>query len=159
MLIVEKAWPSIKFLLVYCSVYFYFITTKLFYKIIYIYIHFGSIFSNFYKGGRGHWAVDYTSPNSFIITFSYSLSWQLWGLKCHWLYHWVECPNVSITNCNIQKCWICVSLSIMLVILVLFMDLIVFFLRWYLPMETGFWRSYLGAYLEQPGRTGQTCII
>ena len=29
---------------------------------------------------RGHWAVYYTSPQSFIITFSYSLHWQLWRL-------------------------------------------------------------------------------
>ena len=30
----------------------------------------------------GQWAVYSTSPQSFIITFSYSLAWQLWGLLC-----------------------------------------------------------------------------
>ena len=32
------------------------------------------------QGGRGHWAVYFTSPQSFLITFSYSLAQQLWGL-------------------------------------------------------------------------------
>ena len=32
---------------------------------------------------RGQWAVYYTSPQSFIITFSYSLAYQLWGL--YWI--------------------------------------------------------------------------
>ena len=31
--------------------------------------------------GRGQWAVNYTSPKSFIITFSYWLAWQLWVLS------------------------------------------------------------------------------
>ena len=34
------------------------------------------------QGGRGHWAVYYTSPQNFILTFSYSLARQLWGLGC-----------------------------------------------------------------------------
>ena len=29
------------------------------------------------QGGRGHWAVYFTSTQSFIITFSHSLSQQL----------------------------------------------------------------------------------
>ena len=29
------------------------------------------------QGERGHWAVYYTSPQSFIITFSYLLAQQL----------------------------------------------------------------------------------
>ena len=33
------------------------------------------------QGGRGHWSVYYTSPQSFIIKVSYSLAYQLWGLK------------------------------------------------------------------------------
>ena len=33
------------------------------------------------QGGRGHWA----SPQRFIITFSYSLAQQHWGLN--WLVH------------------------------------------------------------------------
>ena len=32
------------------------------------------------QGGWGHWPVDYTSPQSFIIAFCYSLTSQLWGL-------------------------------------------------------------------------------
>ena len=32
------------------------------------------------KGGTGHWAVYYTSPESFILTFSYSLASKLLGL-------------------------------------------------------------------------------
>ena len=32
------------------------------------------------QGGRGHWTVYYTSPQSIIITFSYSLALQHWGL-------------------------------------------------------------------------------
>ena len=31
-------------------------------------------------GGRGHWAVYYTSLQSHIIMFSYSLAYQLWVL-------------------------------------------------------------------------------
>ena len=31
-------------------------------------------------GGRGHWAVYYSSPESFIITFSHVLAQHLWGL-------------------------------------------------------------------------------
>ena len=31
--------------------------------------------------GRGHWAVYYTSPQSFIIAFSYLLAQQLRGLS------------------------------------------------------------------------------
>ena len=32
------------------------------------------------QGGRGHWTVYYPSPQSFIITFSYSFAYKLWGL-------------------------------------------------------------------------------
>ena len=61
--------------------------------------------------GRGHWAVYYTSPQSFIITFSYSLAYQPWGLLCNfeWMVLLVECPKVSTTNCNLQKGSFCVS--------------------------------------------------
>ena len=31
--------------------------------------------------GRGQWAVYYTSPQSFILTFSYSFVYQLWGIS------------------------------------------------------------------------------
>ena len=33
-----------------------------------------------FREGEGHLAVYYTSPQSFIIKFSYSLALQLWGL-------------------------------------------------------------------------------
>ena len=33
------------------------------------------------QGGRGHWTVYYTSPQSFMIMFSYSLTLQLWELS------------------------------------------------------------------------------
>ena len=34
------------------------------------------------QGGRGHWAVYYTSPESFETKFSYSLAQLLWGFYC-----------------------------------------------------------------------------
>ena len=36
--------------------------------------------SGIIQGGSGHWAVYYTSLQSFTITFTYSLAYQLWGL-------------------------------------------------------------------------------
>ena len=33
-----------------------------------------------YQGGRGHWIVNYTSPQSNVLYFSYSLDLQLWGI-------------------------------------------------------------------------------
>ena len=38
--------------------------------------------------GRGQWNVYYTSPQSFLITFSYSIAQQLWGLLLNffWLF-------------------------------------------------------------------------
>ena len=42
------------------------------------------------------WSVYYTSPQSFMIKFSYSLAQQLWG-------HYVESQNFSTTKCNLQK--------------------------------------------------------
>ena len=53
------------------------------------------LFSIFHQGGRGHWAVYFTSPQSFIVTFSFSLAKQLWGflLNFDWLVFEVECPN------------------------------------------------------------------
>ena len=41
------------------------------------------------QGERGHWAVYYTSFQSFIIMFSYSLAYQLWGhlFNFDWLFH------------------------------------------------------------------------
>ena len=57
------------------------------------------------QGSRGQWAVYYTSPQSFILTFSYRLAQQIWGLLMNfdWLVHKAECPNVSTTNCNMLK--------------------------------------------------------
>ena len=39
--------------------------------------------------GRGQWAVYNTIPQRFIITFSYSLAQQVWGLLLNfeWLVH------------------------------------------------------------------------
>ena len=53
----------------------------------------------------GLWAVYYTSPQSLIITFSYSLAKQPWGflLNFDWSVHLDECPNVSTTNNNLQN--------------------------------------------------------
>ena len=34
-----------------------------------------------HQGGKGYWAVYYTSSQSFIITFSYSFALQLWRLQ------------------------------------------------------------------------------
>ena len=44
------------------------------------------------REGGGHLAVYYTSPQSSIITFSYSLALQLWGLLFNfdWL---IQCGN------------------------------------------------------------------
>ena len=54
---------------------------------------------------RGQWAVFHTSPQSFIVKFSYLLAQQLWGLLLNfdWLVYEVECPNVSTINCNLQN--------------------------------------------------------
>ena len=59
----------------------------------------------FYQGGRGHWAVYYTSTQSLIITFSNSLALQPWGLWLNfdWLVGLVKCSKVSTTNCNLEK--------------------------------------------------------
>ena len=42
------------------------------------------------QGGRGHWAVYYTSPQTFILLFSYSLAQQIWGLLLNfdWFVDW-----------------------------------------------------------------------
>ena len=49
------------------------------------------------QGGRGHWDVYYSKPQSLTIMFSYSLTQQPWRLiYFDWLVHWVECPNDSI---------------------------------------------------------------
>jgi len=53
------------------------------------------------KGGRGHWAVFYTSPQSLSIVpwlnnFRDFIEFSLVVLL-------VECLNISITNTNLQK--------------------------------------------------------
>ena len=55
-----------------------------------------------YKGQfdrEGAMEVYYTSPQSFMITFSYRLAQQLWGLLLNldMFVCSVECPNVSTT--------------------------------------------------------------
>ena len=47
---------------------------------------YGLVAFHFREGGDGHWAVDYTSPQSFITTNSYSLAQQIWRLiEFDWL--------------------------------------------------------------------------
>ena len=48
-------------------------------KLIYMHAQKHSTTTSF-QGGREHWAVYYTSPQSFIIPFPYSLAQQLCGL-------------------------------------------------------------------------------
>ena len=53
------------------------------------------------QGGRGHWAVYYTSPKRFIITFSY-IHWlnnfrDFYWISIDWVYK-VEWPSVLTTN-------------------------------------------------------------
>ena len=56
------------------------------------------------QGESGHRAVYYTSPQSRIITFSYSLALQLWGLSLDLVSCYMELSvNVSTNNCNKQK--------------------------------------------------------
>ncbi len=45
---------------------------------------------------RGHWAIYYTRPQSNILTFTYSLAQQLWGLLLNfdWLFHLVSVQTV-----------------------------------------------------------------
>ena len=59
--------------------------------------------------GRGHWAVYYTSPQSFITTFLYLLTQQFCGLlrNFYWLVNLVECLNDLTTNFNLQKGYFC----------------------------------------------------
>ena len=62
--------------------------------------------------GRGNWAIYYTSPHNFIITFSYSLDQQLLGpsLDYNWLVHEVLCTNVSTPNFRdifVYHHWVC----------------------------------------------------
>ena len=58
-----------------------------------------------FKEGRGHWAFYYTSSQSFIINFSYSMVQQLWKLLLNfdWMVHQVEFTNVLTTYCNLKK--------------------------------------------------------
>ncbi len=52
----------------------------------------------YFQGGRGHWAVYETSPQSLIIMFSYSFAQQFWGLLFNLIYFSLcLCPNV----CNV----------------------------------------------------------
>ena len=54
------------------------------------YLLFVRFVGNYCQGGRGQWVVYYTSPQSFMIVFSYSIAQQLWGLllKFDWLVGW-----------------------------------------------------------------------
>ena len=50
-------------------------------------------------------AVYYTSPQRFIITFSYMLAYYPWVLLLNfdWLVHLVKSANFSMTNCDLQR--------------------------------------------------------
>ena len=58
----------------------------------------------YFQGERGHIAIYYASPQSYIMIFSFSLAQQLWGLLLNfdWLVHQVECTNVSTFNCKVH---------------------------------------------------------
>ena len=47
------------------------------------------------EGGRGQWALYYTSPQSLTITLDL--------VNLDWLVSYVECSNVPTTNWNLQK--------------------------------------------------------
>ena len=57
------------------------------------------------QGGRGHLAVFYTSPLSFLKSIFLFVGLQLWGLLLNfdWFVHQVKCLNVLTTNYNLQK--------------------------------------------------------
>ena len=91
--------------------------------ISFIYLHFGNylfVYPNiclylctlhtlfktpFFQGGRAHWAVYYTCPQSFIIKFSLFVG--LATLEAFIVYRMVGSLSwvfrVSTTNCNLQK--------------------------------------------------------
>ena len=52
------------------------------------------------EGGRGQWAVYFTSLQSFMIMISYSLTEQYWSLlfTFYGLVHHVQCPIISTTE-------------------------------------------------------------
>ena len=73
----------------------------LFYKDIKTPIEFGKVHRD-----RGQWSIYYTSPKNFIIMFSYSLAYQLWGLLLNFGCFFIKCSN---PNLNLQKRYFCVS--------------------------------------------------
>ena len=64
-----------------------------------------NLYLQYFKTGReGHWVVNYTSTQSFMITFPYLLTEQLWGLllNCVGWFTMGQYLNLSITNCNVH---------------------------------------------------------
>ena len=57
---------------------------------------------------EGQWAIYYSSPQSFIIMFSYSFT-SVTLVNFDWLVQLIECLNISTTNFNLQKKKFCVS--------------------------------------------------
>ena len=59
---------------------------------------------NKYQREGGQWAISYTSPQSIITTFSYSLAkaYQTF-IRFDWFVHLGKCPNFSTTNFNSQN--------------------------------------------------------
>ena len=61
------------------------------------------------SGGRGHWVVYYTGLQSFIKLFLFIFSTILGTFIEFWFDgSFVDCPNVSTTNCNIHTGYYCV---------------------------------------------------
>ena len=50
----------------------------------------------------GHWAVYYTSPQSFIISFSLLVGLTTF-VEFDWMVYQIEYPNVSTINCSLRK--------------------------------------------------------
>ena len=76
------------------------------------------------QGERGQWAVYYTSSQSLLITFFYSLAWQSWNLigwfiklsfsRGNFVYHHLGCTSIyrplsppfrSLQNSRLQQFW------------------------------------------------------
>ena len=70
------------------------------------------------QGGRDHWTVYYTSPQS-----------QHWGLLLNLLVHLFKCSNILTNNCNIQKC-IIIGMYINLSAIVLSLRELLKLIRW-----------------------------
>ena len=91
----------------------------------------GTVFPVFYgnmQGGTGRWAVYYTGPTNYNVFFFVCLTTLGIILEFDWLAHYVECSNVSTTNCNVKKGKFCVlSLGMFINLLAIFLS---FYISW-----------------------------